>query len=255
MPGHFLLYEQNGSRLIKYWELNIDHGDNYDEAYYKERIYEALKESVIKRLQSDVPVGVLLSGGLDSSAILGLMTQVEGKPVKSFSVGYSYDTKDKFSEFKYARKVSNYFKGEHHEVVVDWRKFIDYLPKAAWQEDEPISEDSAVPMHYVCKLAKDNGVTVLLSGEGSDEIFAGYNRHWGENLSKYYSMIPEPVRNYILGKLIHRLPRVPLMKKGHRSMTISNFNERFLSWHTVFTEDLKKELMINNNDLLTGVME
>lgn len=246
-PGSYLICNKDGVSFGVYWKVpppteemkSSDPG----ESYYRDVVYESLKESVRKRLQSDVPVGVLLSGGLDSTAILGLATELnEGQAIQSFTVGYSNES-DKFSEFEYARKASRFFGSNHHEVVVDSKKFMEFLPKAAWYEDEPISEDSAVPLHYVSKLAKENGVTVLLTGEGSDELFAGYNRHWGEVLSKFYRILPESLRDTILHRIIYKIPRASLLQKGHRSMNIKDFNKRYLSWHTVYTEEMRRDLI------------
>lgn len=248
-PGHFLVCDASGAKIQKYWELPIPEKRLDDFNDLEHRVYEELKESVNKRLQSDVPLGVLLSGGLDSSAILGLMTELQGKPVKSFTVGYSNRPDDRFSEFAYARKAAKYFNSDHHEVIVDSKKFLDYLPKASWHEDEPISEDSAVPMHFVSKLAKDNGVTVLLTGEGSDELFAGYNRHWGEIITRYYQMVPSGLRNTVIKTMVKAMPGSPLLKKGHRSMTINDFPDRFMSWHTVVEDDLKRKLLLMQENI------
>jgi asparagine synthase (glutamine-hydrolysing) len=244
LPGHILSCDGNGMKIQKFWDLPVYEKKLDDYNYLKEKVYEDLRESVKNRLQSDVPLGVLLSGGLDSSAILGLMTELQGKPVKSFTVGYSNHRNDRFSEFPSARAAAKYFNSDHHEVIVDSKKFIEYLPKASWHEDEPVGEDSAVPLHFVSKLAKSNGVTVLLTGEGSDELFAGYNRHWGEIIAGCYQVVPESLRNSILNTLIKAVPGVPLLKKGHRSMTIQDFPGRYMSWHTVVENELKKELLL-----------
>ncbi|MDP2690324.1 MAG: asparagine synthase (glutamine-hydrolyzing), partial [Deltaproteobacteria bacterium] len=247
-PGHTLTISGRAQRARRYWELKKDAqaglsfaAKSEDEA--AERIYSELKESVRKRMQSDVPVGALLSGGLDSSAILGLMSGIKGSPVPSFTVGYSSAGDDGISEFKYARAAAAHFKSDNHEVVVTADTFLDFLPKAVWHQDEPIGEPASIPLYFASKLAKDNGVTVLLTGEGSDELFAGYNRHWGEILSNYYLLLPGFVRETVAGRLIKMLPRAPLLKKGHRSMSTQDFRERYMSWHTVFTDELKGRLL------------
>lgn len=247
-PGHMLIVSNGKSRIKRYWELKknqpvVDEMERISENEAADRVYAALKESVKKRLQSDVPVGALLSGGLDSTAILGLMTELTGKNVPSFTVGYSEKGDDSASEFKYSRFAAKHFKSDYHEVVVTADTFRDFLPKAIWHQDEPIGEPPSIPLYYVSKLAKDHGVTVILTGEGSDELFAGYNRHWGEILSRYYLLMPEFLRESLLKRLIHMIPRAPLLKKGHRSMSIENFKERFMSWHTVFTDDHKSDLL------------
>lgn len=247
-PGHMLVFRDGTSRLKRFWELrkNLAIVNSLEKAKEEEvsnRIYSALSSSVQARLQSDVKVGALLSGGLDSSAILGLMTRLSGKPVPSFTVGYSEQGDDDISEFKYSRTAAKYFKSDPHEVVVTARMFNEFLPRAIWHQDEPIGEPASVPLYYASKLARDEGVTVLLTGEGSDELFAGYNRHWGEMLSRYYRLIPAFIRDSVMSSLIQMIPKAPLLKKGHRSMSIKDFKDRYMSWHTVFADDLKRSLM------------
>ncbi|HBG46052.1 MAG TPA: asparagine synthase (glutamine-hydrolyzing) [Deltaproteobacteria bacterium] len=253
-PGHMMTVRNGQARVERYWGLKKDTALSKfmvkaEEEDLAGHIYSALKESVKKRMQSDVPVGALLSGGLDSSAILGLMTELAGKPVPSFTVGYSASGDDSVSEFRYSRKAARHFESNYREVVVTAEKFLDFLPKAIWHQDEPIGEPASIPLYFVSRLAKENGVTVLLTGEGSDELFAGYNRHWGEVLSGYYLLMPGLMRDTILKRLIHMLPGAPLLKKGHRSMSIPDFSGRYMSWHTVFTEEMKQGLLNDHSGL------
>ncbi|MBI1911397.1 MAG: asparagine synthase (glutamine-hydrolyzing) [Deltaproteobacteria bacterium] len=253
-PGNTMVIRKGESTIQRYWELKKNSAalkdiEKADENAVADRVYTSLRESVKKRLQSDVPVGALLSGGLDSSAILGLMTEINGSSVPSFTVGYTEEGNDSISEFKYSRIVARHFKSDYREVVVDSETFLNFLPKAVWHQDEPIGEPASIPLYFVSKLAKDNGVTVLLTGEGSDELFAGYNRHWGEILSDYYQLMPKIMRESLLKHLIFMLPRSPLLKKGHRSMSIPDFRDRYMSWHTVFTDDIKDCLLKSNTGI------
>ncbi|MBS1850159.1 MAG: asparagine synthase (glutamine-hydrolyzing) [Acidobacteria bacterium] len=246
-PGHILVAEKGKTRIERFWELEKRESlmrelAGLSEKQLADRVYEGLKYSVKQRLQSDVPVGTLLSGGLDSSAVLGLMTECADKPISAFSVGYDPKATDGFSEFPYARIVADRFKSDYHEVIVTPEMFLDFLPKAVWYQDEPIGEPASVPLYYVCKRAKDVGVTVLLSGEGSDELFAGYNRHRGEMMSRYYGMLPGPVHAG-MESLLKALPRIPVLRKGHRAMGMRDFWARYQSWHTVFPDALKEQLV------------
>src|SRR5260370_412009 len=99
------------------------------------------------------------------------MSEISGASIPAFSVGYSHDGQDGFSEFRYSRLAAQRFHSDYHEVVVTPQMFLDFLPKAVWHQDEPIGEPASIPLYYVCKAAKDHGITVLLSGEGSDELF------------------------------------------------------------------------------------
>lgn len=261
-PGHTMVVKDGGIKIDRFWELKKDEGlasliRGADNSILSAHVYAALRESVKKRMQSDVPVGALLSGGLDSSAILGIMTDLSGRPVPSFTVGYSSNGDDSVSEFKWSRKVAKHFESEYSEAVVTADDFLGFLPRAVWHQDEPIGEPASIPLYFVSKLARDSGVTVLLTGEGSDELFAGYNRHWGETLADYYRLVPELLRDTIIDRLIHMIPRAPLLKKGHRSMSIADFRDRYMSWHTVFSEGIKRELLKQNSlrDTFTDVYQ
>jgi asparagine synthase (glutamine-hydrolysing) len=243
LPGHILVVERGTIREHRYWELRKREPFVLNEQEAVELVYQELRSSVKERLQSDVPVGALVSGGLDSSGVLALMTDLLQKPVPAFTVGYSQSGNDGYSEFKYSRVVAQHLHSDYHEAVVTADMFRDFLPSAIWHQDEPIGEPAAVPLYFVCKLAKDHGVTVLLSGEGADELFAGYNRHSGEIFSRYYRLIPQALHRSILHPMIARLPRSPLVKKGQRSMMLTDWWERYQSWHTVFPPELKKELL------------
>jgi asparagine synthase (glutamine-hydrolysing) len=120
--------------------------------------------------------------------------------------------------------------------------FLDFLPKAVWYQDEPIGEPASIPLYFICRQARDQGITVLLSGEGSDELFAGYNRHIGETASKYYGLLPGPFHR-AAESLLAALPRIPILRKGHRAMAIQDFWQRYQSWHTVFSPSFKHELL------------
>jgi asparagine synthase (glutamine-hydrolysing) len=241
-PGAVLIVENGRIVERRYWELRKNGMPSLGADEAAEAVYAGLERSVRLRLQSDVPVGTLLSGGLDSSAVLALMTKISGAPVPAFSVGYSSDGDDGFSEFQYARRVASHCRSDYHEVVVTPQMFLDFLPKAVWFQDEPIGEPASVPLYYVCKLARDAGITVLLSGEGSDELFAGYNRHLGESVSRYYGRLPKVVQN-AAGRLLALMPQKGILRKGHRAMITRNFWDRYQSWHTVFSPELKGELL------------
>ncbi|MGC4053259.1 MAG: asparagine synthase (glutamine-hydrolyzing) [Paludibaculum sp.] len=241
-PGHILVAENGKISVHQFWELQKQDLGHLGERDAAELLYNQLKSSVALRMQSDVPLGTLLSGGLDSTAVLGLMTEIQGPGIPSFSVGYSNDGQDGFSEFQYSRLAAKHFQSDYHEAIVTSELFMDFLPKAAWHQDEPIGEPASVPLYYVCKKAKERGITVLLSGEGSDELLGGYNRHLGETMSSRYQMLPKPMHK-AAEWLLSAMPRVPVLRKGHHAMTIPDFWQRYKSWHTVFSNDLKHQLL------------
>jgi asparagine synthase (glutamine-hydrolysing) len=175
MPGHWLEIDGQGHLHVEqYWDLPLT-TDNAprDERYYVESYRELLEGAVSSHLMSDVPLGVFLSGGLDSSAVAALMTEIKREPIYTFSVGYSEQT---YSELPYARTVAQYLKSVHHEVFVSREDFFGTLPKLIWHEDEPIAWPSSVSLFFVAQLARER-VKVVLTGEGSDETLAGYSRY------------------------------------------------------------------------------
>src|SRR5579864_5266365 len=149
------------------------------------------------RLMSDVPLGMFLSGGVDSSAIAAIIKRSTDGPVKTFAVGYP---EAQFSELSYAAEVARAIGTDHHEVVVGMDDFFTALPRLIWHEDEPIVWPSSVSLYFVSKLAAED-VKVVLTGEGSDELFAGYERYrfydWNERWSRRYRIVPAPLRRGI----------------------------------------------------------
>jgi len=204
MPGHSLeLTEAGDLRIEQYWDLQTTADEPArDEAYYVHSYRELLEGAVKSHLMSDVPLGVFLSGGVDSSAVAALMTRLRREPVETFSVGYS---EQDYSELPYARTVAQHINSVHHEVSVGRQDFFDALPKLIWHEDEPIVWPSSVSLFFVAQLARER-VKVVLTGEGSDETLAGYSRYAftlkNTALDRVYrSMIPNFVRRGVRGAI------------------------------------------------------
>jgi asparagine synthase (glutamine-hydrolysing) len=175
MPGHTLEVDESGNlRIEPYWDLSLTADSaSLSSSYYVQSYRDLLEQAVSSHLMSDVPVGVFLSGGLDSSAVAALMTKIRRAPIETFSVGYREQS---HSELPYARTVAKHLNSIHHEVLLSGREFFDTLPKLIWHEDEPIAWPSSVPLYFVAQLARAH-VKVVLTGEGSDETLAGYARY------------------------------------------------------------------------------
>ena len=200
-PGHraVLKAETGEFRVEEYWDVfdALAYDPQLTEEDWAERLKAKLAESVKLRMVSDVPFGVFLSGGMDSTVNTALMAAQMDRPVQTFSIGY----KDApgYNEFEWARQAAAHFKTDHHEVQIGMQDFIEFLPKLIYHQDEPIADPVCVPIYFVSKLAKDCGTTVIQVGEGSDELFCGY-RHWIDILRlhggawKMYSALPRPVR-------------------------------------------------------------
>ncbi len=170
--AHILVYEDGQISTRRYWELPFIPTCQDDEATAIERTRALLQEAVEVRLMSEVPLGAFLSGGVDSSVVVGLMSKVMSRPVKTFSIGFE---EEEYSELAYARQVAAHFGTDHCEFLVR-PDLISVLPQLVWAYDEPFADASMLPTYYVSKLAREH-VTVVLTGDGGDEIFGGYTRY------------------------------------------------------------------------------
>lgn len=206
-PGHWMRLRVGDSAATleskQYWDVPEEprQEENVDEEAWIEECRRRLEETVEMRLMSDVPLGVFLSGGVDSSAIAALMARMVSGRVKSFSVGYQEKA---YSELDSARTVAEHVGTDHHEVVVGKEDFFNALPQLIWQEDEPITWPSSVSLYFLSQLAAQH-VKVVLTGEGSDELFGGYSRYrlflWNQQLMRYYGRVPGGLRRWIRGQI------------------------------------------------------
>ena len=199
LPGHTMFWADGKLTIKKYWDISFEpKDDSRSDSEYIEEWRDLFTESVKLRLMADVPLGMFLSGGIDSSAIAAVMSTMVDEPIKTFSVGFA---EREANEFEFARIVANKYKTEHHEITITPEQFFVELPKLVWHEDEPIGFIASVPLYFVSKLAQQH-VKVVLTGEGSDEIMAGYGRYaktlqllnYGE---KYESATPKFLRSII----------------------------------------------------------
>ncbi|MBN1522487.1 MAG: asparagine synthase (glutamine-hydrolyzing) [Candidatus Aureabacteria bacterium] len=209
--GHYAVFRQGKLDVKKYWELDFRHV-HLSEDEYADRLFSAVEGSVKKRLLSDVPLGVFLSGGLDSSTVVGFVSKLYGQKVRTFSIGYEDKS---FSELPYAKRVSDFFSTEHNVLMIDPIAPED-IEKSLYHLDEPMTDLSTIPFYLICCKAREK-VKVCLSGEGGDEIFLGYDRFKAAKIDRYYHIVPSFLRKKILAPLILRLPDQP-QKKGAVNM-------------------------------------
>jgi asparagine synthase (glutamine-hydrolysing) len=175
--GHALTLKRDGSVTIKqYWDaLPPERLDVRTDEEHKNEILRLLRDSISKRMMSDVPFGVFLSGGVDSSANVALMSEQMSRPVDTFTVGFS--DAEYLNELDSARRIAKQFGTNHHEVIISEKEMQDFLPALIFHQDEPIADPVCVPLYYVSKLARDSGTIVIQVGEGADEIFSGYENY------------------------------------------------------------------------------
>ena len=203
-PGHHLTFKDGHAHVEQYWDFPYEQGQQDSvrgEEEYLEELRALLDEAVRVRLESEVPLGAFLSGGIDSSAVVGLMARHAHKPVKTFSIGFHEDS---YNELKYARIAARKFGTDHHEFIVtpDICEIVDEL---VWHFDEPFADSSAIPTYMVSKLARQH-VTVALSGDGGDELFAGYTRYATNRRRDRFTRLPGFVRRRLIEPLSRRLP-------------------------------------------------
>jgi asparagine synthase (glutamine-hydrolysing) len=199
LPGHILTVEAGRVSVSQYWRLP-EPEVAVNEDRLAEELVERLLESVRLRLVSDVPLGVFLSGGIDSSLVTALATKANKGPVSTFSIGFQEES---FSELPYARLTARRYNADHHEMIVKC-EVEDLLPKLTWHSDEPSADSSAVPTYFLSKFAREH-VKVILSGDGGDELFGGYETYAAYNAARLYRRLPGALRAAIRS-VAHRLP-------------------------------------------------
>jgi len=172
-PAHYIVLKDNKLKIKKYWDIAYNE-INKPLSYYTEELFNRFRNSVEMQLMSDVPLGAYLSGGLDSSSIVAMMSSLMDRPVTTFSVGFESD--EVINELYYAKKVADKLNTNHNEIIVNPDDAIKILPKIIWHLDEPIANPASIPLYFMSQAAKKK-MTVVLTGNGGDELFAGYKQH------------------------------------------------------------------------------
>ncbi|MGH9766337.1 MAG: asparagine synthase (glutamine-hydrolyzing), partial [Blastocatellia bacterium] len=240
-PGHTLVFKDGQIRARRYWNFNYG-GENgveprSNEAEYIERLRELLAESVRIRLESEVPLGLFLSGGIDSSAVAALMAREMSQPVKTFSIGFN---EAEFDELKHARVTAKMLGADHHEFVVT-PDVCSLAEEIIWHHDEPFADVSSIPTYIVSKMAKEH-VTVVLSGDGGDEVFGGYQRYIIEREREKFELIPSFLRRQLLLRLSRALPRGAYGKR-YLSINSRDAGPRYVDSVSYFDEETKHSLL------------
>lgn len=240
-PASYITVKKNNLEVKQYWDLEFKE-ENKSKSDYIEQLISLLQDSVRMRQISDVPIGAFLSGGLDSSLVVALMSKIHSESIKTFTIGFENEN---FDETKYARIVSEHCNTNHTEFKVDV-DCVKTLPKIIWAFDEPYSDLSAIPIYYLNERAKGK-VKVILTGDGGDELFAGYKRYLPYTFDKYYYKFPSFIRKNlalsILNKREHKNKRYNLLKYAQKYISTSDLPEdqrhtERMNWFSDLNEEI-----------------
>jgi len=246
LPGHTLTWEDGRVEINRYWDVSFAKPvRSIKEDEYVERFSELFDEAVRLRLMADVPLGMFLSGGIDSSAIAAAMSTMVPDPIKTFSVAFA---EREANELEYARMISRIYGTDHREIVVTPGQFFDALPTLVYQEDEPIAHPSSVPLYFVSKLAADH-VKVVLTGEGSDELLAGYGKYSRTlyNLKvgrAYRRAVPEKLRGLVRRRIEALDPTSQVRRKLARTFLCiePEIEDIYFDNYSVFSRAMQRRL-------------
>ncbi len=242
-PGHWLRWRNGNIETKRYWQPDFTRKIDISEEEAGERTIEILREAVRVRLMSEVPLGAFLSGGIDSSAVVALMSQESSERVKTFSIGF--DEQD-FSELHHARRVAEHVGADHHEFIVR-PDAIEVLPLLVEHYGEPYADSSAVPTYYVAKETRKH-VTVALNGDGGDESFAGYERYAAMGITEKYRRVPAILRESLIRRAVDLIPtdatKRSRIKSAQRLLAVVDRPKtgRYLHWMSTFNDETKRPL-------------
>lgn len=254
-PAHLLTFEHGNLVTRRYWQPPYEPGTLHTESSsvftggndspeaVQSALRETLTEAVRLRMRSDVPLGAFLSGGVDSTIITGLMQELSSQPVHSFSIGFPVK---KFDERVFAREAAEHLGTIHHEQVVE-PSALSILPKLIWHYDEPLSDSSAIPMMYLSEMTREF-VTVSLTGDGADELFAGYDRYRAVKLAATFDLLPRSVRSIFASRFWQRIPASVHQKSFRRRLKRfldalgDEPQRRYLSWINIFDHHRRRDI-------------
>jgi asparagine synthase (glutamine-hydrolysing) len=241
-PGHHVTVDRAAHAIRRYWRVEAwEPKRALDDTQALGELSDRLTESVRIELMSEVPLGALLSGGVDSSLIVAAMSRLLSRPVQTFAVGF--DAPGPFSELPFARRVAEHCRTEHRELVVGAADILRELPRLVWHQDEPVSEPAAIPTHMVSQLARQT-VTVVLTGEGGDELFAGYPKYAADPTARRIAALPAWIRGPILDHGVDRLPfGFRKLQVVARSARFRAEPERLAAWFAGFAGEERRRLL------------
>ncbi len=244
-PGHLMLWQEGHLKIERYWEVAFDRcqidegGRQISDHEALEQLSHHLHESVRLRLRSDVAFGAFLSGGVDSSLIVAIMSRLVDEPIKTFSVGY--DTAGADDELPSARAVARHCRTEHHEIKIVASDFATLAERVIWHMDQPIADQATVATFMLAESARRH-IKVVLTGEGGDEIFAGYARYSGERAARAFSLLPQGAKDALL-RVSNNVPGNRRAKLALYALCQREEVARFTNWFPLFNQDAKQAVL------------
>ena len=255
LPGHLLHIHEGRIETKEYWapekRANQVNATGWGEDEWGAALMDQIREAVTARLVSDVPIGAFLSGGLDSSTIVALMVEASAVPVKTFAIGFSDESS--FDESPFARRVAEHLGTEHHEFIVPASAAVDLAPKLVWHLDQPFGDSSVIPTYLLSKSAREH-VTVALTGDGGDEIFAGYERFRAARIAEKFKLIPQFLQ-VGMAAVAASMPQGTgyrdFARRSTRFLRAARLPlpERYLSWVGIMSTDAIHDLLVDNEGL------
>jgi asparagine synthase (glutamine-hydrolysing) len=244
LPGHYLLASAGKVSVRQYWDvgdapqLPADYRHSFEND--AREVLALLDDSVRRRMIADVPVGAFLSGGVDSSAIAALMKRHASGPVKTFSLGF--DVGGAYNELSDARLVAEALGTEHHELLVTDQDLVRTLETLVYHYDEPFGDAAALPIYLLSQFARQH-VTVVLAGDGADELFGGYRRYAYDRLAPFYTKLPRALTEAWMPWIVDRLPRLRRTKRLFSTLPLRDPARRYAAWLMLFTPEMQADLL------------
>src|SRR5262245_37913297 len=224
-PAHILLVGSQGLQVKRYWTATPKRQEKPDEHELIETYQSLVEDAVRLQMRSDVPVGLFLSSGVDSSALLALMSRVASEPVRTFTIGF--EDGEKSNETQDARAIAEQFGAEHHEMIVQAKDYEDYYERYLWDIEEPVGNETAAAFYFVSMIASSK-VKVALTGQGADEPWAGYHRHIGVKLSELYSRVPRFLTDSLVKPAVDRFAKNERARRAVFSLSEADVLTRFV---------------------------
>jgi asparagine synthase (glutamine-hydrolysing) len=238
-PAHYMVVTSQGCEVKRFWNWKPQIRTDLHESELIETYRSLVEDAVRLQMRSDVPVGLFLSSGIDSGALLALMNKYGSKPVRTFTIGFEQG--EKSNETDDAREVAKRFEADHSEMIIGPKDYQEYYNRYLWDLEEPVGNETAAAFYFV-SLITSKKVKVALSGQGADEPWAGYPRYVGVKLSEIYSRLPALITDRIVSPLVRKLPRNERLKRGALALKEPDLLKRFIKIYSFYSQEMKENL-------------